>query len=812
MADGFGKSAYEAEKDLAAWEELQKALLAALMDIGKGFLPGLTVDKVTGLTVEDKKKSPEIPPGLEIEEKKPIQPQQEQEGLLYGRGVNRLTPEHVKAIAAIMRSRKNDSVIGAENLIIKFNGKPIYETDEQGKIILHTPIAKELATRIAALEPAQLPAQAVAIPPAQNVGNTVEGEKTNNQINEPNVKLPHPLAAQRVADISNAINPPVTSNPESQLPSNDLPGIEDASYNPGDFFDEMETEPISEPAPKFPHIDRVTQQANGIKNRAVNDITTVKNTAVDYLKGEIPLSINKLQAITNIVEIVGRYMDFFQKTALGMIPGEDQRLAAGINQSVDAINNLFADLGNEEEQIEQGLSQQEDMETVKSLFSIYAINGAENPDNALEGRLDFPDGAQLINVMNSKGTGTLSLRKNGVTTEIGKHSVKSNRYYAGKNIGNIKNQLKELTSYIDLKTGRVPQTTQQQGKATRPPNTVVKPVIKQNLPDQSIVQLTSIEAEEQLIARIVLEPKALSQSVAAGVTDKTFSIPVYQEAFKAAQQISSEGKFADMATVINRMVGNEKLKGIDVQNNIANAAARYDPGPTQPIAEILINKQLRRDAAQSAGLIKVIANSQESIKDVTQQSIKIIDLAKSSSLEYRPAIAAESGMTKDLNSERQVVGALFQFKNGYNNFAKVGVTAQSFTNPLHRAIYQAASELHHLGQGINLLAIKDRLPEDAKLEAVQISESTFITTTLSQSAQTLVECDQRRELIKIADKLESVAYDPNVSRASLLSTLDESQEMIAANSDRVPKLQEATIKENPVLAETKAPSPSPGRN
>jgi hypothetical protein len=144
MADLLDKEQFEAEKDIAAWKEVQAAILQALWDTIKGLFPGAEVEKGQGLTIEKKKGDPNQ--NLEIE--RPLASQQEASSApgytqLYGNGVNNLTPENIKAIHAILRSHTGDTVVGGEGLVIKFNGRTLYETDETGKILTHTGISHE---------------------------------------------------------------------------------------------------------------------------------------------------------------------------------------------------------------------------------------------------------------------------------------------------------------------------------------------------------------------------------------------------------------------------------------------------------------------------------------------------------------------------------------------------------------------------------------------------------------------------------------------------------------------------------------------
>jgi replicative DNA helicase len=156
--DLLDKDQHEAEKDLSAWKELEIELFLAFIEIIKGLFPDIALAGVKqgqGITIEKKKRSQDQ--NLEIQQ--PAIPTETEAAptpgytKLYGVGVNNLTPENVKAIAAIMRSEMGDTVVGGEGLIVKFNGKTLYETDETGKIITHSRISQQVRDRLEAIQP-----------------------------------------------------------------------------------------------------------------------------------------------------------------------------------------------------------------------------------------------------------------------------------------------------------------------------------------------------------------------------------------------------------------------------------------------------------------------------------------------------------------------------------------------------------------------------------------------------------------------------------------------------------------------------------
>jgi hypothetical protein len=199
--DLLDKDQHEAEKDLNAWKELELELFLAFMEIIKGLFPEMAeVKKGQGITIEKKKRGQDQ--NLEIQQ--PATPTGTEAvptpgyTTLYGMGVNNLTPENVKAIAAIMRSEMGDTVVGGEGLIVKFNGKTLYETDETGKIITHSRISQQVRDRLEAIQPGakSTPAQAQpansgAIDQAMNTiaDETAKDIAAKNAVKQ-NAKLP----------------------------------------------------------------------------------------------------------------------------------------------------------------------------------------------------------------------------------------------------------------------------------------------------------------------------------------------------------------------------------------------------------------------------------------------------------------------------------------------------------------------------------------------------------------------------------------------------------------------------------------------
>jgi hypothetical protein len=179
MAVELGKSGYEGEKDIAVQKEIYAAFLELMMELLKaipGFNPRIDIEKGQGLTIERKPKGQAIDGVVEVEQKPLPEIIQNEPAkkpgieTLYGGGQNNLTPNDIKAISAIIAGKKGDIVIGGEGLIIKYNGKELFETDERGKISLHTAVSPQIKEKFAALQVGQTTPMPL---PATTPNNTV---------------------------------------------------------------------------------------------------------------------------------------------------------------------------------------------------------------------------------------------------------------------------------------------------------------------------------------------------------------------------------------------------------------------------------------------------------------------------------------------------------------------------------------------------------------------------------------------------------------------------------------------------------------
>ncbi|MFA9202292.1 MAG: hypothetical protein ACEQSC_01995, partial [Candidatus Nanopelagicaceae bacterium] len=133
--------------------------------------------------------------------------------ILYGRGVNNLSDTDIKAISAIIAGKEGKTIAGGENLVIKLNGTPIFETDNQGKISLHTAISPVLKAKFADLQ-----AKPVIGKPFEPPSRSVPGAAPALVQADNWAKL-EPLVPQIKADPLNLLQPPVKVGDQVESPA-----------------------------------------------------------------------------------------------------------------------------------------------------------------------------------------------------------------------------------------------------------------------------------------------------------------------------------------------------------------------------------------------------------------------------------------------------------------------------------------------------------------------------------------------------------------------------------------------------------------
>jgi hypothetical protein len=270
MAVDLGKSSYEGEKDIAAQKEIYAAFLALMMEIVKtipGFSPRIDIQKGQGLTIEHKAPGQVIEDMVEVEQKSLSGAVQNEPAkkpgieTLYGVGQNNLTPNDIKAISAIIAGKQGDTVIGGEGLIIKYNGKTLFETDERGKISLHTSVSPQIREKFAALQagqptPTPLPANTASngIRPTAQAQGIVAQSQAQEQVGNLFAKLVNSLPVMGVPKVleekpASTINTDVTPQPANNIV---LPPNFNTEGKPVVINEEPALEEKDITVPKFP--------------------------------------------------------------------------------------------------------------------------------------------------------------------------------------------------------------------------------------------------------------------------------------------------------------------------------------------------------------------------------------------------------------------------------------------------------------------------------------------------------------------------------------------------------------------------------
>jgi hypothetical protein len=376
MAVDLGKSSYEGEKDIAAQKEIYAAFLELMMEVLKtipGFNPRIDIQKSQGLTIERK------PPGQAIEdvievEQKPIPESIQNEpakkpGIetLYGVGQNNLTVNDIKAISAIIAGKQGDTVIGGEGLIIKYNGKTLFETDERGKISLHTAVSPQMREKFAALQagqptPTPLPANTPSngIRPTAQAQGIVAQSQAQEQVGNLFAKLVNSLPVMGVPKVleekpastintdvtpqpaNNIVLPPNFNTEEKQITINQDPAPEEPDITTPKFSVEVEEkdiqhqteQPLTESVDVISHDDipAIELPPDGVVfEEQIVDIVGESPSDVEQVEPIEPVVVSK----KSILENVGNYVVDRSKR-------DSQITANAVSQMASKFGTVFA--------------------------------------------------------------------------------------------------------------------------------------------------------------------------------------------------------------------------------------------------------------------------------------------------------------------------------------------------------------------------------------------------------------------------------------------------------------------------------------
>jgi hypothetical protein len=132
-----------------------------------------------------------------------------------------------------MGAQKGHTVVGGEGLIIKYNGQPLFETDEKGKIMIHTAVSPEIKAKLADLQAGQ-PNPIPVSPIRQDVVPMTASSKMSDLVGNAFVNLVNSLPVVRVpptqqnVENESEVAQPVVNSSTVTLPPNFSTGKEQA--------------------------------------------------------------------------------------------------------------------------------------------------------------------------------------------------------------------------------------------------------------------------------------------------------------------------------------------------------------------------------------------------------------------------------------------------------------------------------------------------------------------------------------------------------------------------------------------------------
>jgi hypothetical protein len=375
MAVELGKSGYEGEKDIAAQKEIYAAFLELMMELIKaipGFNPRIDIQKGQGLTIERKAPGQAIEDVIEVEQK-PIPESIQKEpakkpGIetLYGVGQNNLTANDIKAISAIIAGKQGDTVIGGEGLIIKYNGKTLFETDERGKISLHTAVSLQAGQPTPTPLPANTPsngirptAQAQGIgaqsqaheeKPASTINTDVTPQPANNIVLPPNFNTEgKPVVineepALEEKDILHQTEQPLTESVHV-ISHDDIAAIElpPDGVVVEEQIDDIAGESLSDVEPIEPVVVSKKTMMDNVGDYIVDRAKKDSRMTADAVSQAASSAVNNLaQKLPSIPDAIRDQYRAIKTRLLERIPPQDDpNLKASINDYMDQVDDMF---------------------------------------------------------------------------------------------------------------------------------------------------------------------------------------------------------------------------------------------------------------------------------------------------------------------------------------------------------------------------------------------------------------------------------------------------------------------------------------
>ena len=384
--------------------------------------------------------------------------------------------------------------------------------------------------------------------------------------------------------------------------------------------------------------------------------------------------------------------------------------------------------------------------------------------------------------------------------QLGSYNSGTNEFAIDTGLANIQAELADLKPYLDPKTltivpdrQELAKESEQKTPAQRP---LKKPVIKQSNLAPDLTAAINIEAEENLIAKILIDDRTIGRVSALGISDRSFFAPQYQQIFQAARAITDRDEAVNLLSVGNAM----RDLHPQIDSSLVTILSRDNPAASlDSVANIVRAKQIGRELTQVATRLKADAyDRSKPLFQITREHLGAIAAIQSGSYDPElpiPTAPLEIVNLSDLHSERQLIAAIVQVPQAMGYLTKVGVTDECFTHPEHRSIYAAVRDLDRATEEVNLLSVRNRLDRSAATTASNIVESTLLLP-VDLYASRAIEARQRHELLVVSEDLTAAANVPHHSTKDLLEVLAVAQTAIADTAAKSLKLPDLQIEES----------------
>jgi DnaB-like helicase N terminal domain len=524
-----------------------------------------------------------------------------------------------------------------------------------------------------------------------------------------------------------------------------------------------------------------------------SEVTSDANNLAAQIKNFVIDSGNLLDP-----EVAKSLMKTFRQLKPGIVPEPNlvREMSPAENLSQSLENSQFAPSNQTAVESEKSASASErELKIVSYLFSLFGRNTNpenHNTSNGREGVLELPTGTKLINKIDA-GTAYLTLMSDDIVHEIGSYNHTTGSYAVGSGINDIRAELAQLKPYINPKTLTIAENSRNLVKPVlkqnQPsPQPTVKPVVKQSNPPLESTTFINIEAEENLIAKILTDWDALERATELGISDRSFYALQYGQIFNSARSIADRGEEVNLLAVGDTMQDNHP----DINSSLVAILSRDNPAVSlDSVASIVRAKQIGREIGRVTNELKVDAyDRHQPVFQITSEKLKAIADIHNGSYNPAPPTPTAPIPNTDLTnlySERQIIAALLQLPQVTDYLTKAGLTADCFTHPEHQAIYTAAQDLDRQQEEVNLISVRNRLKQsEAATTASNIVESTLVLP-IDIHVGRLIELNQRRELVVVADMLAGVS--PDYSIQDLHRVLTEANAAIetAAKPSQLPR-------------------------